>query len=81
LKGFELIRGEYQELQPNANGWLWSQQLELYLGIYKSQLRFFTSEGQLILTPQEMAEQAQQKLTEMESLLVRYREQFGELPH
>ncbi len=29
--GFHLVDGRYQPLQPNPQGWLWSQQLELYL--------------------------------------------------
>jgi Uma2 family endonuclease len=87
FQGFHLVDGRYEELSPNSYGWLWSQQLELYLGIYESQLRWFTVEGQLVATHQEAAEQerqqkeqAQQQLLEMESLLARYREQFGELP-
>ncbi len=87
FKGFHLLDGRYQELEPNANGWLWSQQLELYLGIHDSRVRFFTAEGQLIPTPEEMAqqerqqkEQAKQQVAEMQALLVRYRERFGELP-
>ncbi|GET43442.1 Uma2 family endonuclease [Microseira wollei] len=93
FKGFQLVGGRYQDLVPNENGRLWSQQLELYLGIHESKLRFFTPEGELILTPEEAAlaerqqkeqerqqkEQAQQKLAEMEALLARYRERFGEL--
>ncbi|EDX77445.1 hypothetical protein MC7420_582 [Coleofasciculus chthonoplastes PCC 7420] len=87
FKGFHLVDGEYEELPPNQQGWLWSKQLGLYLGIYESKLRFFSAEGQLIPIPQEVAEQeqqqrvqAEQQLTEMESLLSQYRERFGELP-
>ena len=87
FKGFELLGGRYQELQPNEAGWLWSPQLELYLGVYNSKLRFFTPQGELIPTPEEVAqqerlqrEQVQQHLSEMEALLARYRERFGELP-
>jgi hypothetical protein len=87
FKGFELVGGRYQELQPNEAGWLWSPQLELYLGVYNSKLRFFTPQGELIPTPEEVAqqerlqrEQVQQHLSEMEALLARYRERFGELP-
>ncbi|KAB8320970.1 Uma2 family endonuclease [Tolypothrix campylonemoides VB511288] len=87
FKGFELVGGRYQELQPNEAGWLWSPQLELYLGVHNSKLRFFTPQGELIPTPEEVAqqerlqrEQAQQQVAEMEALLARYREQFGELP-
>ena len=94
FKGFELVGGRYQELAPNEAGWLWSPQLELYLGVHNSKLRFFTPQGELIPTPEEAAqqerqraeqerlqrEQAQQQVVEMEALLTRYRERFGELP-
>lgn len=60
FKGFQLIGSHYQEIEPNENDWLWSQQLELYLGIYQSQLRFFTPEGQLVPTLEEEAEQERQ---------------------
>ncbi|BAY07538.1 Uma2 family endonuclease [Calothrix sp. NIES-2098] len=86
LKGFHLLDGRYQQLQPNEAGWLWSQQLELYLGIQQSKLRFFNSDGQLIPTPEEVAQQAQQQrqqaeqqLAEMKAMLARYRERFGDL--
>lgn len=71
--GFHLVDGKYQALEPTPQGWLWSQQLELFLGIHQQQLRFFTADGQLVPTPEETATQA-------EKLLVRYRSQFGELP-
>lgn len=94
FQGFQLIGGQYHELQPNPQGWLWSQQLELYLGIHAEKLRFFTPDSQLIPTPEEaaaaeqqqteLAQQranvAQQQAKELESLLDRYRERFGELP-
>ena len=59
--GFHLLDGEYQPLEANAEGWLWSQQLQLYLGIYNRQLRFFTPEGQLVPTPQELVQQEAQR--------------------
>jgi hypothetical protein len=40
---------------------LWSQQLGLYLGIHQEQLRFFTTEGQLVPTPEEVAERETQR--------------------
>lgn len=61
FQGFQLVAGQYQELQPNSQGWLWSQQLGLYLGVQSEQLRFFTPESQLIFTPQEQASQEQQQ--------------------
>ncbi len=80
FKGFQLVGGQYQELQPGPQGWLWSQQLELYLGIHQEKLRFFTGEGQLIPTPEEETAAEQQRVAEIEALLARYRERFGELP-
>ena len=83
--GFELVRGTYRELQANEQGWLWSEQLELYLGIYEQKLRFFTREGVLVPTPEEeaiaqqqRAEQEQQRAEQAEALLARYQERFGE---
>ncbi len=64
--GFHFVDGKYQPLEANPQGWLWSQQLELFLGVYNSQLRFFTADNKLVATPEE--------------LLTRYREKFGELP-
>ena len=62
FQGFQLIQGQYQELQPNQKGYLWSQQLGLYLGIHNAQLRFFTDLGELVLTPEEVATQSQSEL-------------------
>ncbi len=50
LQGFHLVDGKYQEIQVTTDGRLWSQQLELYLGVYEGKLRFFTTENQLILS-------------------------------
>ncbi len=55
--GFHLLDGEYQTLEANPQGHLWSQQLGLYLGVDNKHLRFFTSEGQLVVTPEEAAQQ------------------------
>ncbi len=59
--GFVLVAGKYQAIEANAQGWLWSQQLELYLGVEQEKLRFFTADGQLVPTPEELAEQEQQR--------------------
>lgn len=47
----------YQELVPTESGWLWSQQLGLYLAVYLGKLRFFTSDRQLVMLPEEEANQ------------------------
>ncbi|MFN5953352.1 MAG: Uma2 family endonuclease [Dolichospermum sp.] len=54
--GFNLISGKYQPLQPNEKGHLWSEELGLYLGIYEGLLRYFTSSGVLVPTPEESAQ-------------------------
>jgi Uma2 family endonuclease len=53
LQGFRLIAGQYQAIAANENGYLWSEQLEIYLGIFDRKLRYFTVDGQLVPTPQE----------------------------
>jgi Uma2 family endonuclease len=59
--GFHLLDGEYQPLEPNPQGWLWSQQLGLYLGVYQENLRFFSPEGELVATPEEVAQQEKKR--------------------
>jgi len=65
FKGFQLMAGKYEEIAANEQGWLWSQQLELFLGIHDSQLRFFTPEGKLVPTPEEVAEKMARKLQDL----------------
>ncbi len=83
--GFCLINGTYQPIEPNAQGWMWSQQLELYLGIHEQKLRFFTAVGLLVPTPMEVAQQqtqlaqqqtqlAAQQTQKVETLAVKLRE-------
>ncbi|NEQ47491.1 MAG: Uma2 family endonuclease [Leptolyngbya sp. SIOISBB] len=65
FQGFHLVDGAYQDLLPNEQGYLWSQQLQLFLGIHEGQLRFFTPAGQLIETPEERNEKLAAKLREL----------------
>jgi len=55
--GFRLIGNRYQEIVPTSRGQLWSEVLDLYLGIDAGKLRYFASDGTLIPTPEEAAEQ------------------------
>jgi Uma2 family endonuclease len=59
--GFHLMDGEYQPLPENSQGHLWSQQLELFLGIHQRQLRFFNASGELVPTPEESADSERQQ--------------------
>lgn len=63
--GFHLVDGEYEPLEPNEQGHLWSKQLGLYLGIHEGLLRYFTQEGKLVPTPEEQAEKLAAKLREL----------------
>jgi Uma2 family endonuclease len=59
FQGWRMQGDRYEEIQPNNQGWRWSQELELYLGIDGGKLRYFTPNGQLVPTPQEAAIQEQ----------------------
>ncbi|NMG21309.1 Uma2 family endonuclease [Brasilonema bromeliae] len=79
--GFKLVGNEYQEIAPDSRGWRWSQVLGLYLGVNAGKLRYFTSEGDLVLTPEEtarvthqQASEAQQRASQAELLLEGERE-------
>jgi Uma2 family endonuclease len=66
--GFQLVNSRYEPIEPTAAGLLWSEELGLYLGIHDRQLRWFTTQGQLVPLPEsaerlakEQAQQAQQQ--------------------
>jgi Uma2 family endonuclease len=56
LEGYHLVEGRYKSIIANSEGRMWSAQLELFLGVYADQLRFFTPIGELIPTPEELVE-------------------------
>jgi Uma2 family endonuclease len=70
LQGWTLDpRHGYQPLSPNSQGWLWCDTLQLWLGTWQGAidrepptdtcdwLRFYTPEGNLVLLPEEVAQQ------------------------
>jgi Uma2 family endonuclease len=61
FKGFRLSYRQYEEIPPNDRGWRWSEELQLFLGVMNEQLRFFKPDGELVLTPTEAANRAQQE--------------------
>jgi len=63
--GFQLVGHTYEPITPNSNGWLWSSELKLFLGIHDRQLRYFSPTGDLIPTPEEAALQ-ERRVTEQE---------------
>ncbi len=58
--GFVLLKGQYEPIEPTEQGWLWSEQLQLFLGVYEQRLRYFEANGQLVPTPDEAAITAEQ---------------------
>jgi Uma2 family endonuclease len=77
--GFHLVDGKYQPLQPNEQGYLWSQQLGLYLGIHQGLLRLFAADGKLVPTPEETAEETEQRLGESQQKAERLAAKLREL--
>jgi len=68
FQGFCLMGGKYEPIAANESGWLWSQQLELFLGVHLSKLRFFSPEGELVPSPEErvQAERQQRELAQQQ---------------
>jgi Uma2 family endonuclease len=57
LRGFRLREGRYEDITPNEQGRLWSDELKVWLGVHERWLRLYDSAGQLILTGKEEAVQ------------------------
>ena len=68
--GYRLIGNQYQEIPLTADGKRWSEELGLFLGIENHQLRYFTPEGELIATPQEVALQEMERVEQQQQLLM-----------
>ena len=71
--------GRYQELVSNEQGWLWSEQLGLWLGVHESMLRLFTAEGNLIPAPEEAVEQERQLKEQAQQRAERLAQKLREL--
>ena len=70
FQGWRLDMGNgYRAMTPDARGWMWSSTLHLWIGRWDGTynrdsatwLRFYDSEGRLLLTSQEMADTAEQR--------------------
>jgi Uma2 family endonuclease len=73
FEGWHLGNQRYHALQPNSQGWLWCETLGLWLGTWEGRirrepatgsccwLRFYDAEGNLVLLPEEQAEQERVK--------------------
>jgi len=68
LFGWRLVQGHYQPIIPNKHGWLWSEELQLWVGTWQGTymrdetawLRFYSKEGELVLYPAEAEADARQ---------------------
>jgi len=81
LEGWQLRDNQYQALPPDSRGWLWCDQLQLWLGTWHGRvqgseatwLRFFDADGNLLLTGEEAAqrraEQAERDLAHLQARL------------
>ena len=67
LTGWQLLRGVYVPIEPDKRGWLWSQELDLWLGKWQGSsdngewntwLRFYDPAGNLVLTKDEAEAEA-----------------------
>jgi hypothetical protein len=57
LRGFRLVGDEYEEVSPDEHGRLWSKVLGHSLGVHEGWLRLYDSDGNLVLTGNEEAQQ------------------------
>ncbi len=69
LNGLRLVSRVYQPIVPNHQGFFWSESLDLYLGIYKQKLRYFDLQGELLMSPEEAALEAQRRAEQLAAQL------------
>lgn len=89
LRGWQLFKTRYRAMKPNERGWLRSERLGLWLGLWKGRylgeedvwLRFYTAEGELLPTFEERAEQECQRAERLEAELARLQEQLHRQHH
>lgn len=80
-------RGRYRGIRPDERGWIWIEELELWLGTWKGVyqgyeavwLRFYDAQGRLVPTQAEAAESAETRAQAAEAELARLKERLTEL--
>ena len=77
--GFRLVGRHYQPIAPTPQGLLWSEALDLFLGVDSGKLRYFQPNGQLVPTPEEDALDAQQRAEAAQQRADRLAEQLRSL--
>jgi len=69
LEGNRLVGGRYEPIAPNEQGWLWSEILGAWVGVWEGKygnrtdnwLRLYDADGNLVPTSAEIAEQQRQR--------------------
>jgi Uma2 family endonuclease len=69
LVGYRLTAGGYVRIEPDARGWLWSEVLGAYVGVWRGEyrgrvwswLRLWDGEGNLVLTREEREARAEER--------------------
>jgi Uma2 family endonuclease len=95
LDVYRLVTGKYEQQEADENHRYWIEELGLYMGIWQGKkaevtaywLRWWDKSGNLLLWGNELVEQERQRAEQekrraqdLEALLNRYRERFGDLP-
>jgi Uma2 family endonuclease len=75
FSGFHLVDAQYEAMMPTDTGWLWSEQLGLYLGIHEQQLRWFSADGVLMSLPEEVERQQAEQAIHAKEQAIHAREQ------
>jgi len=91
LVGYRLSGSGYVRIEPNERGWLWSEQLGAYVGVWRGEyrgrvwswLRLWDSAGELVLTREEREareraarEQAEARAAQLQAELEQLRERL-----
>ncbi|MCS7300623.1 MAG: Uma2 family endonuclease [Fimbriimonadales bacterium] len=91
LMGYRLVGNKYQVIEPNERGWLWSEVLEAYLGVWegvwhqrkRKWLRLYDRDGNLVPTEAEreaqLREQERQRAEQAEAELERLKAKLREM--
>jgi len=86
LRGYRLVGRDYVRIESDARGWLWSEQLGAFLGVWQGEyrgrvwswLRLWDKDGNLVLTQAERRAQAEAHAAQLQAELERLRAQLRE---
>jgi Uma2 family endonuclease len=79
FSGYHLRSGFYEDIEPDAEGKIYSKITQLYVGVREGWLRWITPAGEVVPTPLECVERERQRAERAEQLLEAYRQRFGVL--